>query len=115
MPAANRDLTIEQGADFVLNLTWLTNAGAVIDLTGYTAAFTAKKLKSDTATILSATSAGGQITLSATAPNIVINIPGATTAAYDFITGFYNLDLTQTSSSDITRLLQGLVYLDKEV
>lgn len=126
MAAGKYNLRIEQGTTVNIDLQYVDNAETPIDLTGYTGRM---QIKSDYAnnnpiTYLTATteasSSEAHITFSGSLGNntpsdgvIGIHIPAATTAAFDFCRGRYDLELV--SGSNVTRLLEGVVILSKEV
>lgn len=45
---------------------------------------------------------------------VTIHFPNAVTTLYDFVTGVYDLELISTTD-EITRILQGTVYVNREV
>ena len=115
MGAGRYDFTIEQGATFSRVVTWKDAAGTPINLTSYTAAMQIRETKDASSAI--ATSAGISptitLTLGGAAGTITISISATVTAAFTFETAYYDLELTL--SGVVTRLLEGIVTLDKEV
>lgn len=115
MAAAEYNFTIEQGATFSKVITWSDSNGALIDLTSYTAAMKARVNKSDSATVI-ISSGGSQnltITLGGALGTITLAMTAAQTAALSFDKAYYDLELTL--SGTVTRLLKGIITLDKEV
>lgn len=110
--AGTYDLMIEQGADFNRVFTWRDDAGALINLTGYTARMKIKTTLDGT-DIAAFTHAAG-ITLGGAAGTVTLNIAAAVTAAYIFSTGVYDLELI-SGGGGVTRFLQGGVILSREV
>lgn len=108
--AGTYNFTIEQGADFTRTFTWKDSAGALINLTGYTARM---KIKTGATTIVSLTEVSG-ITLGGAAGTIVVAINAAATAAYTFSKAVYDLELV-SGGGVVTRLLEGKVLLSREV
>ena len=113
MTAGKHDITIEQGANFKRTLSWKDSAAAPVNLTGYTVKMNIKGKKSDSSALYS--DAGTHITLGGTAGTVDVNIPAATTGALDFDWGYWDIELTKTSTGDVTRLLEGKVNLSKQV
>ena len=113
--AARLDLTIEQGATFTYNLTWRDGTGAVKALaSGWTARLQIRETVASSTTLASLTNTAG-IILASTSPNIVISMSATDTAALSFTDAVYDLELVQTSSSTVYRVLEGKVKLSKEV
>lgn len=113
--AARADLTIEQGATFTYNLTWRDGTGAIKALaSGWTARMQIRETVSSGSTLVSLTNTAG-ITLASTSPNIVVSLTATETAALNFTNAVYDLELVQTSSSTVYRILEGKVTLSKEV
>lgn len=114
MPAGTYDkFTIEQGATFSHTLTWKDSSGDAIDLTGYTARM---KVRGDTDTgteIIEMTTENGGITLGGVAGTVALLMTAVETAAMDFTTGVYDLELV--SGVLVTRLLQGKIKFDANV
>lgn len=106
-------VTIEQGATWQLVVTWTDSAGALVNLTGYSAVATVKTTYGGTA-LITASSVGGTITLGGAAGTITINVPYATTAALGAQTGVWDLELT-SSDGIRTRLLEGAATITPEV
>ena len=113
MPAATHDITIEQGTTYEKTFTWKDSDGVAIDITGYSARMQIRTRKSASSTLLSITDAD-YITLGDSAGTIAISIPAATTAALDFRSGVYDLELVSPGGT-VYRLVEGTVELSKEV
>jgi len=115
MAAAEYNFTIEQGATFSKTITYYDANGALVDLTSYTAAMKARVNKSDTATVI-ISSGGSQnltITLGGALGTIALAMTATQTAALSFDKAYYDLELTL--SSTVTRIIQGMITLSKEV
>ena len=113
MPAAQYDLTVEQGATYQKTVTWKDSAGDPVDISGYSARMQFRARKSSTDTLLSITEAD-YITLGGAAGTIAISIPAAVTAALDFRRAVYDLELV-SAGGVVYRLIEGTVELSKEV
>lgn len=108
------DLTIEQGATLYQQFRWLDGDNEPVDLTGYTARMQVRRKKSSDDVLLSATTENGYIELGGDEGTILLNVPAAITAALDFKTGVYDLELV-ASDGFVDRFLEGSVTLSKEV
>lgn len=114
MTAGVYDVTVEQGATFRLEAVYKDSAGAVVDLTGYTARMQIRKKKSSTTTLSDSTTANGEIVITAAAGKVVVEVPAATTALFGDRRAFYDLEI-ESSTGFVTRLLEGCVTITKEV
>lgn len=114
MPSASHDVVLEQGATFLLNLTY-NISGIPVNLTGYTARMQVREtIESDTALVTMYTGSG--ITLGGSAGTVDIEIDATTTANFDFETAYYDLELVGPAPNyRVTRLIQGVMTLNKEV
>lgn len=115
MPAKKLDITIEQGATFVMNLTWTSPAGTPVNLTGYTAKMQARWKPSDASALVTFSTADNTITLGGAAGTIAISGPAAMAGVTKKRYGVYDLELTQTSTGKVTRLLEGRALISPEV
>lgn len=117
------DIEIRKGATFVLDVDWKDEAGALHDLTGYSAAMQVRAdYDADTA-VLDLSSGDGDIVLAATAPNVKVEATPAATRAIPVAAGgsapwrqtyVYDLEITDPSGR-VTRLLQGRAVVVEEV
>ena len=113
MPAAQYNITIEQGATWRLSLTWKDVAGAPIDLTSYTARMQVRQAYG-TADALLNLSSGAGITLGPSTGAITLTASAAQTAAIAARNGVYDLEMVAPDGT-VTRLLQGSVTISPEV
>jgi len=96
------NLFIDQGTDFEITVDCTDNAGEILDLTGYTAAAQMRKTYSSSTIAATFTTsiaaASGQVTLSLT-----------DTQTNDLDAGryVYDLNITKTSTSVTTRVVEG--------
>lgn len=111
--AGRYDLTIEQGATFTKTFTW-KQSGAAVDLTSYHARMQIRETKDATTALVDLDDqTKGGIVLGGVAGTIAVTISATATAALSFDTAFYDLEMVL--STVVTRLLEGEVYLSKEV
>lgn len=115
MTAENVPITVEQGANFILNLIWYANDGVTpIDLTGYTGKFQVRENYSEAdgfVLLEAATVAGGGngfMTLGGALGTIDINCPAANTTSIPSGRYVYDIELT-SGSGTIYRLVRGAV------
>lgn len=120
IPSSNADfgtptrLVCPQGATFSKTLRW-TSEGVPVPLSGYTAAMQVKTSYGATTALVTLTTANGGITLGATNGEILISISASATAAFPVGDYVYDLELTKTSTSTVTRLLAGTFAVTPEV
>ena len=126
--AAGRYLfTIEQGATTDLLLEYKDSNGSPVDLSGYTARMQIRPSVDSTTTYLSITNVtasdgtglnltpqSGSVTLPRTSGSIGLFISAVSSSALTFSEGVYDIEL-QSSTGIVTRLLEGMVKLSKEV
>lgn len=113
--AGKLDITIEQGADFKLDLIWETGSPSVpVDLTGYSARFQIASRFSADSPLIQRTQAAG-ITLGGALGTIVVTLNETQTAALPCSkTAVWDLVLTSPSGEDV-RLLEGTATITPEV
>lgn len=107
--ATKTNLIIDQGANFVTSLTVTDNDGLPLDLTNYTGAAQMRKhYTSTTSTAFVVTLGGvnGTVSLSLTA-NASANL-----AAGRYV---YDVELTNTSSGIVSRIIEGIVTVTPNV
>lgn len=104
-------LEITKGTDFWLPITVIQGETTdVVDLSGYSGATFTLRSHWDSSTALASWSqSGGEITLSATAPNVVLSLTDTVTDALDFVQGTFSLYLD--SGSFIINALEGYARL----
>ena len=115
MSAAKRNIKIEKGATFQMNLTWKDGEGVPVNLTGYTARMQVRKNVNATDTLLNMTTENGSIALGGALGTISITGSATNTSAIpDTIkTGVYDLELV--NGSVVKRLIEGNVEISPEV
>jgi len=110
--AAVANLRIDQGTTFTSDVTVKDNAGDVFDLTGYTATakmalgYASTRTRTTITTAIS-TPTTGVITLSLSADK---------TSALDAPARYvYDVEITRTSDSTITRVIEGIITVHPQV
>lgn len=114
MAAGVYNFTIEQGTTFRRTLTLKDSAGDPINLTGYTARMQIRAEVESTTVLLSLTTSNGGISLGGAAGTIEWFISDTNTSAITS-EGVYDLEIVNTATNEVTRVLKGKVRLDKEV
>ncbi len=99
--------------------TYTANTGCIYyflpeSLTGYTARMQIMDAIDDTATLVSLTSAGGDIVINTATAEIQVTISATVTAALDFDEGVYDMEL-EDGAGVVTRLIEGKMAFVKEV
>lgn len=110
---ADAVITFTQGQRLTFNVNVKNTAGTTIDLTGFTASL-AIQTRDGVTTHGTYTSAGGEITLAATDPNVQVAVPTADTAAWTFDMAFGDLKLTRTSDSQVLYSVRLLFNMEKQ-
>ena len=124
MAAGKYSFTIEQGATTNFQVVYKDANGTPINLSGYQARMQIRETKAATTVICSLSSSrdadgtglnlnGSSGTLPLASGSIGIYISAASSSNFNFDTGVYDLELV--SGSFVTRLMQGVIKLDKEV
>ena len=111
--AAIANLKLDQGATFSNDVTVKDNAGDAFDLTGYTAEAKMALGYSSTRSRVSITSS---INSDPTTGIITLSLTPTQTAALDAPARYvWDLEITNTSTSDITRVIQGIITTSPNV
>lgn len=106
------DITIEQGATWSRTVRYETDAGAAIDLTGYTARMQVRTDYAATSTLASITSASG-ISITAATGTLTLTLTAAQTEAMPAGRHVYDLELV--TGATVVRLLEGRATVTPEV
>ena len=108
------DFTLEQGATFKLELEWIDNNDAPVNLTGYTARMQIryKKKTGDLATSL--TTENGLITLYPDTGVIELEIEATETEILSIGKSVYDLEL-ESADGIVYRVMEGVVTISGEV
>ena len=111
--AATANLRIEQGATFSSDVTVKDTDGSAFDLTGYTAAakmalgYASTRTRTTISTAIASDATTGVITISLTADQTsALNAP----ARY-----VYDVEITKTSDSTVTRVIEGIITVSPNV
>ena len=111
--AARANLQIDRGATFSSDVTVSDTDGTAFDLTGYTAAAKMAKGYASTQT---------RVTITATINNdpttgvITLSLTADQTKALDAPARYvYDVEITKTSDSTVTRVIEGLITISPDV
>jgi hypothetical protein len=114
--AVSYNVTIDQGANWFLNINYDNPNGTPINLAGYSAALQIRSLPETPTAVLSlSTSAGGGITITAATGLVAITATATQTRAIDEGTYYYDCEITDTFTGVVTRLVQGQAVVTPEV
>ena len=105
---------IPQGANLIRTFVWKDSSANPVDITNYTARMQIRTIPSATGTIMAVCSTATTLNITGTAGNITLNLSATETAAMDFTSAVWDLEVTATTAQ-VTRLVQGEAILDKEV
>lgn len=111
--AATANLRIEQGATFSSDVTVKDTNGNAFDLTGYTAAakmakgYASTRTRTTISTAIASDATTGIITLSLTADQ-TNNLDAPARYVYD-------VEITKTSDSTVTRVIEGIITISPNV
>ena len=110
--AAIANLTIDQGATFSSDVTVKDANNQPFNLSGYTGAAKMAKGYASTRTRTSLTSV---IATDATSGVVALSMTAAQTAALDAERYVYDVEITQTSTGTVTRVIEGLITVRPNV
>ena len=110
--AAIANLTIDQGTTFNSDVTVKDSNGNAFDLTGYTAEAKMAKGYSSTRTRTTITTT---IAADATTGVVTLSLTATESAGLDAERYVYDLEITQTSSGSVTRVIEGIITVRPQV
>ena len=113
MTAGLYNFTIDQGSNWNLNVIYKDDTGAVINLTGYTAAMQLRQNYNSEEADLTLNTSNGGIVITGAEGKLVLSATAAQTGALD--SGNYVYDLEITSGGVVTRIIQGQITVAGEV
>ena len=119
MPALKKDIYVEQGATFSLELVWRhapadpDAEGVPVDLTGASARMQFRRAQ-QSEVIVEATSSNGMISLGDDSGTIEIELPGDTTSEFTVKKAKYDLEI-EMPDGRIHRLLEGAVTISPNI
>ena len=114
MAAATHNLTIEQGATFMLNLVYKDSTGTPINLSGYSARMQIRRAYTSPSSLATFSTENGRIALGTVSGTIEVTGDAALTSALAAKTAVYDLELVSPVGA-VTRLIRGTVTITPEV
>ncbi len=114
MPAAKKDLYIEQGATFEFSLVWTDETDTPKDLTGFSARMQIRATVESNTALVSLTSPSGGMSIVAAEGRVNVLISDEQTASLNIKKGVYDLEV-EGGDGRVYRLLQGKVIVDPNV
>lgn len=115
MTAGIWNTIIDQGSLWTLQIEYQDPNGTPIDLTNTTAEMQLRSLPSDPNVALTLSSANGDIVITALTGIIDITATSQQTGAVDEGTYYYDLEITDTVTNQVTRIIQGQIVVSAEV
>ena len=107
MSAGFHHFVIEQGATFGKTLTLKDSSGALVNLTGYSAAEMDLRYNADDSSeIITLTNSNSRIALGGSAGTVTLSISATDTGNLSVGDGVYDLKIT-SGSGDVFRILEG--------
>tara|TARA_Y100001958_G_scaffold119153_1_gene86229 strand:+ start:558 stop:899 length:342 start_codon:yes stop_codon:yes gene_type:complete len=110
--AAIANLTIDQGANFSSDVTVKDANGNAFNLTGYTAR---AKMAKGFASTRTRTEFTTTIASDATTGKVALTLTAAQTAALDDGRFVYDLEIVQTGTGNVTRVIEGIITVRPNV
>jgi len=109
------DILVDQGATLLRSIGLKSSAKNAISLTGYTGRMHVREKTSSTLTVLLLTTENGGLEINASAGTVLIIGTPAQTAALVAGKYVYDLELIETSTGSITKVIQGNLTVRAEV
>ena len=110
--AAIANLTVDQGTSFTSDVTVKDANGNAFDLTGYTAV---AKMAKGFASTRTRTTITTTIAADATSGVVTLSLSSTVSAGLDAERYVYDLEITQTSSGNVTRVIEGIITVRPQV
>lgn len=113
--AGEYNFTIDQGSDFSLQIDLTDSEDAPIDLADYTAKLQMRVNASSSTALLTLDDEGGLILNSPDTGSLLIEISSTASSALTPGSYVYDLEITDTNTSLVTRLIRGALIINAEV
>ena len=110
--AAIANLTVDQGTSFTSDVTVKDANGNAFDLTGYTAV---AKMAKGFASTRTRTTITTTVAADATTGVVTLSLSSTVSAGLDAERYVYDLEITQTSSGNVTRVIEGIITVRPQV
>lgn len=109
------DILVDQGATLLRSIGLKSSAKAVVTLAGYTGVMKIRESTASTTAVLTLTTSNGGLEINATAGTVLIIATPAQTAALTPGKYVHDLELTETSTGAVTKIIQGNLTVRAEV
>jgi hypothetical protein len=109
------DIIVDQGATLLRSIGLKSSAKAPVTLTGYTGVMHIREKVSSSTIVLTLTTLNGGLEINATAGTVLVIASPAQTAALTSGNYVYDLELTETSTGIVTKIIQGNLTVRAEV
>jgi hypothetical protein len=110
---AEQDIVIAQGSKFEMTVV-VTEGGVVKNITGWSARMQIRPARGSSTLYDDFSSPADSLTISGVDGQVLVDIPGSITAAYDWTNGAYDIKLTDTGGEP-HRIVEGTVKVDHSV
>lgn len=107
--AAKHNLVIDQGSNFSATLSLTDDGGNALDLTGYTSNAQLRKVFS------SVNAVAFTCTINAVAGEVTISLGANTTSNLDDGRYVYDVEVTETATGIVSRIIEGLAHVTPNV
>jgi hypothetical protein len=114
MATIKRDIVVQQGANFELNIAAKNSDGTAKDLTGYTGKMQIRPSVESVTVLMEASTANGRITIDGPNGTVAILVPADVTDPMTWSSGVYDLEVTN-GATNVIRLMEGNASLSKGV
>lgn len=109
------DIIVDQGATLLRSVALKSSAKAVVTLSGYTGVMHVREKTDSTSIVLTLTNSNGGLEINASAGTILIIASPAQTTSLLAGKYVYDLELTETSTGTVTKVIQGNLTVRAEV
>jgi len=109
------DILVDQGATLLRSIALKSSAKAAVTLSGYTAVMHIREKTDSSNILLTLTTSNGGIEINPTAGTVLIIASPAQTAALTAGKYVHDLELTETSTGIVTKIIQGNLTVRAEV
>lgn len=114
MLAGRYNFVCDQGSTFERTVDIKTPDGEVFSLTGYTGRMHVRREVDSATTLIELTTANGRLAINGALGRITLTLAPADTAALTR-GGYYDIEIVQTSTGKVYKVLRGEFRLEKEV
>lgn len=115
MEGPRLDMTCVQGTTFRYVITYLDEAEAPVNLTGYTAVMHVRSTVKSTTTLLQLSSSFGGITITPLEGKLELRVSPTRSAALPAVKGVYDIKLISPGGQDAIQLLGGNFIIKAQV